>query len=102
MVKNSMAYATCRWNHCDSSNGSHLNFGLTHLKRVLHIGSKMRVASTVRTKPAPRDIHTEKASLLRGASRESAACFHLQLSSAQAIVNIKEILPYQPKTNSPT
>src|SRR5262245_51326154 len=84
MLKKSKAYATCRWNHCDSSKGSHLNFGLTHLKRVLHIGSKIRVPSAASAKPAPRDIQTEKVSLLSGANRESVICFHLKWPSAQA------------------
>lgn len=36
--------------------------------------------STLRTKPAPREIHTENLSVLRPASLGSTACFHLDKS----------------------
>lgn len=77
MVQKSSEYATCRWNHWDSSNGSILTFGLIHLNTFLHIGSTMIAPSTDKARPAPRDIHTEKVKVFRPASRWSDTCFHL-------------------------
>ena len=77
MVQKSNEYATCAWNHCDSSSGSHLIFGLIHLKRFLHIGKTMIAQSSDRFRPAPRDSHTENVSELRPANLGSDACFHL-------------------------
>ena len=65
----SIEYATCRWNHCDSSNGMNLIFGLMYRSSVLHMGSKMRVASKLKFKPAPLDSQTEKVRVLSPASR---------------------------------
>jgi hypothetical protein len=44
----------------------------------LHIGSMIKVVSTLRTSPAPLDIHTEKVSRLRGANALFVCCFHLK------------------------
>lgn len=70
-------YATCLWNHIDSSNGSQRIFGRTSLSRVRHIGRTINVVSTLSTRPAPREIHTENLNRLSGANRASEACFHL-------------------------
>lgn len=42
-----------------------------------HIGSRMSVMSKLRTRPAPRDIQTEKCKALRAARSAFAACAHL-------------------------
>jgi hypothetical protein len=54
-----------------------LIFGLTNLKRFLHIGNKITAASTDKHKPAPRDSQTENVSVFNPASLGSLSCFHL-------------------------
>lgn len=52
--------------------------------------------STLRTRPAPREIHTENLSVLRPASLASAACFHLY----QSVMNHEFVHDYS--LNLPT
>ena len=68
MVNTSIAYATWRWNHCDSSKGRNLIFGRSHLRMFLHIGRRIRVTSNERHKPAPLDSQTENVRVFRPAS----------------------------------
>lgn len=60
-----------------SSSGRNLILGRMNRMMVLQTGSKISIPSTLKTKPAPRDIQTEYWSVLRPARRGSAACFHL-------------------------
>lgn len=83
MVNMSRAYATWRWNHCDSSRGSHLILGRTTRRRFRHMGSRMRRTSKDSIRPAPRDIHTEKVKVLRPASSTSLSCRYLRNSTRQ-------------------
>jgi len=72
-----MEYATCLWNHCDSSSGKNLTLGRTYLSTFRHIGSNIIAPSTDRTRPAPRDSHTEYERVLRPANLGSDCCLYL-------------------------
>ena len=72
-----MEYASCRCIQMFSSKGMNLILGRKNLMIVLHTGSKISMPSTLNTKPAPRESHTEYCNVLRPARRASAACFHL-------------------------
>lgn len=100
MVQKSNEYATCRWNHCDSSRGKNLSFGLMYLKIFLHIGNRIIDVSTDKTNPAPRDIQTENVSVFRPDSLGSSCCFFL--SSCQHRSTNSRKTPYHPRMNSPT
>lgn len=78
MVKNSIAYATWRWNQRFSSRGKNLILGRSHLTTVRQTGSSMNSPSKLNTRPAPREIQTENWRPLRPASRGSDACLYLQ------------------------
>lgn len=54
-----------------------LILGRMNLMIVLQTGNKMSMASTLNTRPAPRENQTEYCNLLRPARRASDACFHL-------------------------
>ena len=56
------------------------------LRIFLHIGSNIKPQSKAKTRPAPRENHTENLSVLRPASRTSCIC--LILKSLLAIIDI--------------
>lgn len=76
MVKSSSEYASCLCIQMFSSSGINLILGRMKRMIVLQTGSRMSMPSTLRTRPAPRDIHTEYCSVLRPARRGSLSCFH--------------------------
>ena len=71
-------YATWRWNHTDSSRGSHRILGLMHFRIFLHMGSNIKAASTDKARADPLDIQTEYCSVFSAASLESAAWMYLR------------------------
>jgi hypothetical protein len=77
IVKMSSAYATWRWNHIDSSRGSHRIRGLARVMRFRHIGSRIRVPSTVKTRPAALENHTDHFNALSASNLWFDACMYL-------------------------
>ena len=61
---------------------------------VRQTGSNMSMPSKLRTKPAPRDIHTENFSVLRGANLGSDTCLYLKVD---AVSNLSPSLPINRK-----
>ena len=97
IVKNRIEYATCRWNHCDSSRGSHRTFGRSHLSTFLHIGKTINIPSTERANPAPRESHTENVRVLRPANRESEICLYLRTINITTLLGHREDVPAKDK-----
>ena len=55
-----MEYATCRWNQMFSSAGNaHARRGRTTRMMFRSMGTKIKPPSKARTRPAPREVHTD-------------------------------------------
>lgn len=102
MVYTNMEYATCRWNHCDSSSGRNLSFGLMYLRIFLHMGRRIMAPSTERTSPAPLDSHTENVRVFKPASLTSVACLYLENVSKGLSSSLHPDIAYHPSAKSPT
>lgn len=76
MLKINSEYAICLCIQIFSSSGMNLILGRMKRMIVLQTGNRMSMPSTLRTRPAPRDIHTEYCNVLRPARRGSLSCFH--------------------------
>jgi hypothetical protein len=95
MVKISIAYATCLWNHTFSSSGRNLILGRNHRRIVWQTGRRIKVVSQLRTRPAPRDIHIDKFRVtFKGSNRESEACFHLIILSQLLLLLLCAVFPW--------
>ena len=69
--------------------------------RVLHTGRRIHMPSNVRTRPAPREIHTEYCRVLRPARRSSAACLYLFHRQPELLPRFVRTRAYHPKAKSP-